>query len=77
MLMLLFVEQVRGRPGGRGNHVGDPCCRPSLHTKIWIIGFILSTLSWSLWKKENNLHYTQSLCFFGHRQNFFEMTEKK
>jgi len=28
-MLMLFIEQARGRPGTRGHHVGDPCRKVS------------------------------------------------
>jgi len=25
IMLMLFLEQARGRPGARGHHFGDPC----------------------------------------------------
>ena len=32
IMLMLFLEQVCGRPGARGHHVGDPC--PRLYSEI-------------------------------------------
>jgi len=28
IMLMLFLEQARGRPGARGHRVGDPCSTP-------------------------------------------------